>query len=215
MSNQRLFEMLIRLLVVLTALPVHEFAHAFVAYKLGDNTAKYQGRLNLNPLSHLDPIGSVATVLFGFGWAKPVPVNPYMFKNRKLGMALVSLAGPLSNVLLALIIMAVLKILAVLGVINNSSAFLQVLLIMISVNLNLAVFNLIPIPPLDGSRVATLFLDERKYFRIMQYERYIFLALIVLMSTSVFDSVMGFFTNILWNVIDFITSIIYVIAGVI
>lgn len=214
MPNDRLFEILIRIIVVITALPVHEFAHAFVAYKLGDNTAKYQGRLTLNPLSHLDPIGSITTILFGFGWAKAVPVNPYMFKNRKLGMALVSLAGPLSNVLMATAYMLIIKILSVFGILLPGAPFFQVLIIMISVNLNLAVFNLLPIPPLDGSRIATLFLDERTYFKIMHYERYIFIALIALMATPIFDGVMGFFTDILWNAINFITSIVYVIAGV-
>ncbi len=215
MSNLRLFEILVRILVVLTALPVHEFAHAFVAYKLGDNTAKYQGRLNLNPLVHLDPIGAIAIVLFGFGWAKPVPVNPYMFKNRKLGMAMVSLAGPLSNVLMSLIYLIAFKVLLYFGILNPGNAFFQILSIMISVNLNLAVFNLLPIPPLDGSRIATLFLDERTYFKIMHYERYIFIALIALMATPIFDSFMGFFTNILWNAIDYLTIFIDIIARVI
>ena len=150
--------MISAVLVVFFCLPVHEYAHGFIANKLGDPTAKSMGRLDFNPLAHLDPIGTVAIFLFGFGWAKPVPVNPNYFKNPKRGMALTALGGPVSNILMALIAMILYKLTVVLGMAFPGAA--SVLLILsyilfglISLNLSLAVFNLVPIPPLDLSLI--------------------------------------------------------------
>ena len=159
----------VRLIVVFAALPVHEYAHAFVADKLGDHTARYQGRLNINPFTHLDLIGSVALVLTGFGWAKPVPINPNNFRNRKVGMAISAAAGPISNLLMAFISVILFKVFYLIPGDNVViSALYSVFSIMAQVNVSLAIFNLIPIPPLDGSRISTLFLSERVYFKIMQ-----------------------------------------------
>ena len=165
----------------LIALSVHEASHAYAAYKLGDNTAKDLGRLTINPLKHLDPFGVICMMLFHFGWARPVPINPRNFKNPRVGFALSALAGPLSNIILA--IFSALFFLVGLqfipttedaflyAVIENSLLFLQTFTLL---NLGLGVFNLIPLPPFDGSRIINLILPPRAYFKIMQYERYIY-----------------------------------------
>ena len=148
---------LIRALVLVTAMPVHECAHGLVADKLGDHTARSAGRLTLNPFHHLDLTGSLLLLLAGFGWAKPVPVNPYYFtkiRNRKAGIALTALAGPVSNLLMALVAMLIAKGLLLLPVSGTAVSFLfTIFLVVCQTNLGLAVFNLIPIHPLDGSRV--------------------------------------------------------------
>ena len=209
-----LFKVLIGLLVLFTCLPIHECAHAFVAYKLGDPTAKNQGRITLNPMAHLDLMGSILLVVssilgFGFGWAKPVHINPNNFKNRKLGMGLSALAGPVSNFLLAFIILIIYKVILYSfseSANTISGYFEQILLYMILLNVGLAVFNFLPIPPLDGSRIFSLFLPERIYFKIMKYERYIFVVLIALMFLNVLDPVFSFLQNGSLIVLDFLTG---------
>ncbi len=180
--------MLIRAIVVFTALPVHECAHGYVALKMGDHTAEQQGRLTLNPFAHFDPIGTTALLLFGFGWAKPVPINPFYFRNPKRGMMLSALAGPLSNVAMAFLLMVIYKLLYIPTIFGNAASFVDtlqmILYYMILINVGLAVFNLLPIPPLDGSRVATYFLPKDMYFQIMRYENIIFLALLALLWTG-------------------------------
>ena len=202
-----LFTYVVRLIVACTALPVHEAAHAYVASKFGDNTAKYQGRLTLNPMMHLDPIGTLMLVFFGVGWARPVPINPRNFENPKLGMAISSLAGPVSNVLLALVLMAIYKLMILFGLITNgfTYAFISILGLMISVNVYLSVFNLLPIPPLDGSRLMTYFLPPKYYFGIMQYERYIMIGLLVLLYTGILDLPLSIISGVIINLLDIMT----------
>jgi len=159
-----------RLLILLIALPAHELAHAFMAYRLGDVTSRDYGRLSFNPLHHLDPIGALMILLGGFGWAKPVPVNPYALyrsRNSTVGFALVSLAGPLSNLLLAALFAVPIRLDLIPG------GFLASLIInFVWINIALAVFNLIPIPPLDGSRVAIAVLPPQWGEYILRAEPY-------------------------------------------
>ena len=208
-----LLVILIRAIVVLTTLPIHEFAHGYVAYRLGDPTAKYQGRLTLNPLAHLDFFGTIMIMLTGFGFAKPVPVNPLNFKNRKRDMAIVACAGPAANILLALAAVAIYKILVIVQLMFANSPYIyqvfntfnSIIYQIAYVSVGLAVFNLIPVPPLDGSRIALAFLDERTYFKIMQYEQYIVLGLFLLLFTGILDIPLDFLSDLVFRLINFIT----------
>lgn len=173
--QDRIIELVMHGIVLLTAFPVHECAHALVAHWLGDDTAKNQGRISLNPLRHLDPIGTVFMLLAGFGWAKPVPINTNNFKNRKVGMAVSSLAGPFSNVLMSYVSIILCKILTYSSSGNSYlDALADVFWYATILNLGLAVFNLLPVPPLDGSRIFNLVLPEKLYFKVMKYENIIF-----------------------------------------
>ena len=185
------------LLAMLLALSVHEAAHAYAAYKLGDHTAKLAGRLTLNPLAHLDPMGTILFLIVGFGWGKPVPVNPYYFKHPKRDSAITAFAGPLSNFLLAIASLLLLKLSA--GSLASSSAFSLLdagtgdaniflaflhsfLAAFVFLNLGLMAFNLIPIAPLDGSKILALFIPPRfedDYDRFMEYGPYVLLALLI------------------------------------
>lgn len=211
LRNFDLFSIFALALVLFTSMPVHEFAHAYVADKLGDPTARYQGRLDLNPFHHIDPVGALCLLLVGFGWAKPVPVNPYNFKNPKRDMALTALAGPVSNLLLATVILLIYKLL--LGFFGYSlsgagSVIITILSVMISTNISLAVFNLIPIGPLDGMKILGLVLPDRIYYKIMQYERQLYLALLVLLVFNVLDAPIHFLASYLLRGMDFITGFV-------
>jgi Zn-dependent protease len=140
---------------ILAALTVHEYAHGLVAYRLGDPTAKYQGRLTLNPIAHLDPLGTILLFIAYFGWAKPVPVNPFNFRNPRTDMIWVALAGPASNVLLAMLMGIVLQPLIAARLIEPYGPLYQMITMGVFINLMLAFFNLIPIPPLDGSKIVS------------------------------------------------------------
>lgn len=140
-----------RIPALLLAITIHEYAHGRVAYEFGDSTAKRQGRLSLNPIHHLDPIGTITLLLFGFGWAKPVPVNPYNFRDYRSGMLWVSLAGPLANFVLAFAAFFLLYLPLALGL--YWSSYFQFMGTLVSFNILLGIFNLIPVPPLDGSKI--------------------------------------------------------------
>jgi Zn-dependent protease len=206
-------------IAMLTALPFHEFAHAWTANKLGDSTARFQGRLSLNPLRHLDPIGSLMMIVFGFGWAKPVPINPYNFRKPKRDMAISSLAGPVSNLLLGLVCMLIYKILTIASwYVSGFGAEIlanltNIFRIMISLNIGLAVFNLLPIPPLDGSRILGIVLPERTYFELMKYERFIMLALMAAIWFDVLDRPIAFITGYVYQGMNFLTGFIDLFAG--
>ncbi len=212
-NNLSPISLLIKALVLFTALPVHECAHAWVASKLGDNTARNQGRITLNPMKHLDLFGSIAMIVVGFGWAKPVSINPRNFKNKKAGMAISSLAGPVSNVLLAYIVLIITKVVFYLGLMNNfdTGVLNEILSYIIMLNIGLGIFNLLPIPPLDGSRIATLFLPTKTYFKIMQYEQYIFIGVIILMFSRILDRPFMFLIDALYSALKFLTGYVDII----
>lgn len=166
--------------VILFALTIHEYAHALVAYKLGDDTASLQGRLTLNPLVHLDILGTILIFIVGFGWAKPVPVNPLNFKDPRKDMLKVAIAGPLTNLIIVIISGALLRILIQNPVSLEESSFyysaygtlIAIMILNIIYGTVLAVFNMIPIPPLDGSRILYGILPEKSAYKYMELEKY-------------------------------------------
>lgn len=199
--------------MIFVCLPVHEFAHAFAAYKLGDTTAKWHGRLTLNPLKHLDLFGTLMLMVFGIGYARPVPVNPYNFRNPKWGMALSALAGPLSNLLMAIASVGLYRVVILIAdaavTVETLSMWqtivdwsgLVLIYAMASVNLSLAVFNLLPIPPLDGSRLFEAILPNSWSELMIRYERYIMIGLFVLMFTGVLDGPLAWLRHMLGYVV--------------
>lgn len=196
-----------RVFVVFCVLPLHEFAHAYVATKLGDQTARLSGRLTISPFAHLDAIGAIMIFLVGFGYAKPVPVNPHNFKDPKKGMAITAIAGPLSNIIMAIVFMFLYHIADLFDSNLIVSAITSFLLFSASINIGLAVFNLIPIPPLDGSRILQLLIPDKYYFKFAQYERYIILVVFALIIFGVLDGPLAFLNHILFSGLDFVVGL--------
>ena len=215
------------LMVIFLVMPLHEWAHGFVAYKLGDNTAKYQGRLTLNPLAHIDYMGAAMILLIGFGWAKPVPVDSRYFKKPKRDLALTALAGPVSNLLAAiaagllmnLIIFIVAKtsssMMDAYNTLNNPGfvyyciLFFQYLMI---INVSLAVFNFIPIPPLDGSKILMAFLPDKWIYTINQYQMYLSMAFFVLVMMGAVGNILSPVQWWLYDKIDWLTALPFGLA---
>ena len=198
-----------RAFVIFCCTPVHELAHGYAAYKLGDDTAKYQGRLTFNPLAHLDPVGTIMIFLFGFGYAKPVQVNPVKFKNPRKDMALTALAGPVANIIMAFVSVFIAYIIGAFAHSQLLSLIAVFFYYAASVNAMLAVFNLIPVPPLDGSRIFSVFLSDKKYFAIMRYERYIMIGFMVLIATGVLDGLLSGLSSLMMKLISIIPKLIF------
>ena len=195
-------ELIITVVAVLIAISMHELSHGYVSYKLGDPTPKAEGRLSLNPFAHLDIMGTLCLIFFNFGWAKPVKVNPYYYKNHKLGMVLVAIAGPIMNFIIAFLSIMGLGIIIKVsnGYLGNISyniyIFLQYLAL---INIGLGSFNLIPVPPLDGSKVLGAIIPEDKYFSYMKFEKYGYIALMLLLFIGVLDAPLGYVREFIIN----------------
>jgi len=200
----------------------HEFAHAFIAYKNGDPTAKMNGRLTLNPIKHLDPIGCILCIFTGFGWAKPVPINPLKFKKQRLGISLTAAAGPLSNLIAAFLVTVIYRIVISLSfvresIISSTSAvsgaemFLYILQCFITINIGLALFNLIPIPPLDGSKIVSYFTSESFDRWINQHQMIISIVFMAVVLSRVISGplnwVAGHIMDFFWLITNFIPKL--------
>lgn len=207
----------VRILIIFMILPVHEFAHAWSAYKMGDKTAYYRGRLTLNPISHIDPIGALCLLVSGFGWAKPVPINPLRFKKQRAGTAICAAAGPLSNLIVAFLAMIVFRVVMSLNysaetLINfytQTGGLYYACLILqyfIMINIGLAIFNLIPIPPLDGSKILSYFTTAEFDRKIEQYQMYIYIGFLVIMFTGVLDRPLSFVRGGIYDAFVFLTN---------
>jgi len=206
------------LAVILISLSFHEFAHAYASYKLGDPTAKNMGRLTLNPLKHLDILGTIMLLVSFFGWAKPVPINPMYYKNPKKGTMIVGFAGPVSNLILALLSAFSITYISTrygtpdiysLDKISMAYYFSRFAYI---ININLAVFNILPVPPLDGSKILGGVLPGRYYYKMMEYENYIALGFLILI--FVFPrSLEVIMSPLVWVVQKLIGAIVSAVMG--
>ena len=196
--NSQLIQLLVSVPAVLLCLSVHEACHGYMAYALGDPTAKHAGRLTLDPIRHLDPIGTICLLFFHVGWAKPVPVNPGNFKHPRRDIALVSLAGPVSNFLLALVALFLYYPLRL----AESSIVMTIALMLYMVavmSIGLGVFNLIPVPPLDGSKILLSFLPRKYEWKFAQYQQYIQFGLLILLVLGVLNTPIRFFVNLIYQ----------------
>lgn len=205
MLNNYLIEFLIILPGVIIAISFHEFAHAAVAYVMGDSTAKDEGRMSINPAKHLDPIGFLMLMIARFGWAKPVPVNENNFKNRALGSFLVSIAGISMNILISIVTIVIFHFTQDLF---SNYAYYQVMSGIIRINISFAAFNLLPVPPLDGSKLLLSLLPAKYRYLVYKYENYGTLILILLLITGTIGIVLSPIVNL---IITFITTIINII----
>lgn len=223
LSQETMVKYLVRLFIIFMILPLHEYAHARTAYKLGDDTAMYQGRMTLNPISHIDPIGALCLLLGGFGWAKPVPIDPTRFNRKhsmRFGVAITALAGPVSNLIAAFIGMIVFRIYILSSVYTNYVTDVsageavkngpQLLYIMlssfVSINIGLAVFNLIPIPPLDGSKVIGYFTGPKVDRWLAQNAQIVRIVFLVVIVTGVLSIPLGFLRDLVFSGFWFLTN---------
>lgn len=211
--SQVIAEIVAVLFIIFCILPLHECAHGWVAYKLGDNTAKINGRITLNPLASFDPMGALFLLLFGFGWAKPVPVDSRYFKNSKRDMAITALAGPVSN-LLASFVGALIYV----GVFIAAKGMLPLLvqaffIYYITINVSLAVFNMIPLPPLDGSKILGAFLSNKALYNFYRYQNMIVMISFVVLFSGVLSTPLAFLQNVLSNGVLWLAQSIYHLIG--
>lgn len=204
------------LFIVIFILPLHECAHGLIAVKLGDSTPKYDKRLTLNPLASIDPLGALALLLFGYGWAKPVQVNPRNFRNPKRDMAIVALAGPVSNLLAALVGALIFMPVSLYMPDNVVRDFLRAFLSSyVGVNVSLAVFNLIPIPPLDGSRIVSAFLSDRAMYSYYRYQNFLMMGFFLLVMSGMLSMPLGIAQNFFLNIIQTIAQFPFQLFGAI
>ena len=212
-TREGLIAFLYTLPALLISLSIHEFAHAWVAYKQGDYTQKIRGRLTLDPFKHIDPIGFLCIVLCGVGWGKPVMVDDRNFKNSRRGTMLTALAGPLSNLLLAVLLTIVLKVLIMFGVFGNLAAnsvgniFLQMILYTIEFNIIFGIFNLIPLPPLDGSKVLSYFLPRSLRGIMYTLERYSFVIILIIFFTNITSYIITPAYNAILKLLEWIINL--------
>lgn len=199
-------EILISIPPLLFALSFHEFAHGFIADRMGDPTPRYYGRLTLNPLAHLDPLGTLMLIFYHFGWAKPVPVNPYNFTHRERGLLLVSLAGPLSNILLAFVGNLALRAAIIY---SSNQVLVQMLQYFWQINVLLAAFNLIPIPPLDGSKILAGLLPPKQAFQFRQLESYGPIILLFLVFFDILGRIIYPLGGLLMDAINLFTNMVF------
>ena len=196
-----------RLFVVFCTMPIHEYAHALIATKLGDETPRLSGRLTLNPFAHIDLLGALMIFLCGFGYAKPVSVNPRNFKDPKKGMAITAIAGPTSNLIMGFFFVFLTVLVqnvfykANLMIVYPVISFLY---FAAAINVNLAVFNLLPIPPLDGSRILQLLIPAKHYYKFLQYERYVVIVVFILILSGVLSTPLSIISSLF---LDLFTSI--------
>lgn len=189
---------------ILIALTFHEFSHGFMAYRLGDPTAKEQGRLTLNPLKHIDPIGFIMLMVFKFGWAKPVPYNSYYFSNRKRGTFLVALAGPLSNLFMAFLSIMILFIFQ-----PTNRMIFDFFHLLFLYNIIFFVFNLIPVPPLDGSKIIASILPKKQEALFWEYQRYGYFILFILIITDLLNKILLPVINFVIEKLMFLATIFF------
>lgn len=219
-SREGLIGLIVSIPGLLLAISMHECAHGYAAYLMGDSTAKYSGRLSLNPLHHLDLMGALCMLLFRFGWAKPVPVDSRNFKNRRLGIVLVSLAGPFANFILGFLFCLIYYAIGSVtskGFVGPYYMYLkdilpfiaQICIYAVYMNVGLMVFNLIPIPPLDGSKILMEFLPPRIKYRVYAYERYFSLILIIFVYAGVMTPVLGLLRGYVISFYEFVARLIF------
>lgn len=208
MFGFNLFSMIAGIPGLIIAMAVHEYAHARMADAMGDDTPRAMGRLTLNPLAHIDPIGLLMLFVVQFGWAKPVTINPNNFRDWKKSELYVSLAGPASNLITAFLALLILGIYVKLGL-PVSRGLQMVMYLVVIYNINFAIFNMIPLPPLDGSKVLMSFLPSEWSYKLMSLERYSFIILIALMFTPVFGYILIPLQRVIFAIFNQILSILF------